>query len=302
MLRNYKICFVILHYQAYEMTLKCVDSIKKNMGGTNYKIIIVDNCSPNNSGDKLYKKFQNSDETIVILNEENLGFARGNNVGFLYAKSVEKADFICCINNDTLILQKDFYARVVEEYENTEFAVMAPLVYLKYNIVQNFNDKMYSIEYYQKEYNKWLEASSFLDFSNNLDYKARLFLKLGIIGKYIKSMKQFITRFKKNRVENTVLHGCFLIFSKKYINLFDGFDERTFMFREEELLYLRLKKFNLLSVYNPKIKIKHLEDIATNMSYTNNDEKFAFYKNNQLNSLNILISDLKKELSEENKA
>lgn len=49
------------------------------------------------------------------------------------------------------------------------------------------------------------------------------------------------------------------------------------MFREEELLYLSLKKKNLISVYCPAISIRHLEDAATNSVYRNNKEKSMFF-------------------------
>ena len=44
----------------------------------------------------------------------------------------------------------------------------------------------------------------------------------------------------------------------------EAFNPKTFLYKEEELLYLRCKKADLKIVYNPKLIIKHLEDAATN--------------------------------------
>ena len=45
------IAFVILHYRAADMTRKCVERIKALEGDK--KIVIVDNASPNGTGQEL---------------------------------------------------------------------------------------------------------------------------------------------------------------------------------------------------------------------------------------------------------
>ena len=45
-----KIVFVILHYLAIDETYKSVDSIEKKIDTDMYKIVIVDNASPDKSG------------------------------------------------------------------------------------------------------------------------------------------------------------------------------------------------------------------------------------------------------------
>ena len=96
------------------------------------------------------------------------------------------------------------------------------------------------------------------------------------------------------RQENIVLHGCFLIFSKNYIDLFDGIDDRTFLYLEEDLLAIRLKKYQLKSVYSPKLVICHDEDGATNSFLSNNRKKNIFVSKNWLKSSKIVLSELKR--------
>lgn len=81
-----KIVFVILHYLAIDETYKSVDSIEKKIDTDMYKIVIVDNASPDKSGALLKEHYKNDDHVEVLLNQENLGFARGNNVGFRCAE------------------------------------------------------------------------------------------------------------------------------------------------------------------------------------------------------------------------
>ncbi|HEM5053539.1 TPA: glycosyltransferase, partial [Streptococcus suis] len=79
------ICFIILHYMVKEETIKCVESIlEREMD--NIQIIIVDNLSPNNSGQELFEYYKGNDIVDVLLNDENAGFASGNNVGYSYTK------------------------------------------------------------------------------------------------------------------------------------------------------------------------------------------------------------------------
>lgn len=76
-----KFSFVILHYNTIEDTRACVSSIENKCKNSEYHIYVVDNTSPNKSGGELAKTFSQKDKITVILSEENLGFAKGNNLG-----------------------------------------------------------------------------------------------------------------------------------------------------------------------------------------------------------------------------
>lgn len=84
-----------------------------------------------------------------------------------------------------------------------------------------------------------------------------------------------------------------MVFSSKYIEKFDGIDDRTFLYCEEELLYIRIMKNNLVSVYNPEIIIFHNEDSATNSICKNRRKKELFVLKNLIKSNKILLKELK---------
>lgn len=50
------ICFVILHYQAEQETVNCINNIKEKVQSAK-KIVVVDNASPNGSGEYLQKRY-----------------------------------------------------------------------------------------------------------------------------------------------------------------------------------------------------------------------------------------------------
>ena len=106
--------FVVLHYGDATVTMEAIESIRSlDRDGRNVSVIVVDNASPNGTGEQVKKQIDFLPDFYYIHNEENLGFARGNNVGFKYAKNELKADFIILMNNDAVIESGDFFALVV---------------------------------------------------------------------------------------------------------------------------------------------------------------------------------------------
>lgn len=80
-----KMVFVVLHYLTTDDTVECVSSIRRCCADGEYQIIIVDNASPNKSGKQLMEKYEKDKDIDLLILENNLGFARGNNVGIAYA-------------------------------------------------------------------------------------------------------------------------------------------------------------------------------------------------------------------------
>jgi GT2 family glycosyltransferase len=89
---------VVLNYNGYEDTVKCMCSLQ-DVSYPNLKIVLVDNGSPDNSGDRLKSDFP--DIHMIIL-KENTGYAAGNNVGIKYALE-QQAEYVLVINNDVIV-------------------------------------------------------------------------------------------------------------------------------------------------------------------------------------------------------
>ena len=144
-----KFVFVILHYITIEDTKKCVESIINRFNDVN--IVIVDNASPNNSGQKLLEMYKDFENIKVILNDCNLGFANGNNIGFKYAKYKLNADFIILCNNDTYILQDNFLKLILDEYSKSKFAILGPKILLPNNKINPVNAKEINIKMIKRD-------------------------------------------------------------------------------------------------------------------------------------------------------
>jgi|JI9StandDraft_1071089.scaffolds.fasta_scaffold07766_3 GT2 family glycosyltransferase len=93
-----KLLVLILNYKGMHDTLECVRSLEKSTYAS-YKILIIDNKSPNDSVAFLKK---NLPKTRLIETKENLGYAGGNNVGLKIALE-EGFDAVLVLNNDTAV-------------------------------------------------------------------------------------------------------------------------------------------------------------------------------------------------------
>lgn len=295
---NQRLGFVILHYNAIKETIDCIESIEKRIDTDNYHIVVVDNCSPNRSGEDLKNKYKDSQKITVICAEENLGFARGNNIGYKYAKDVLKCEFICIMNNDTLIIQDDFYKVIRDEYNESKFGVLGPRIILKNDRDNGIYIKLPSKEFLEEELH--IQKRDLFLMTWHLDHFVTAYkLTRNYINKLRK--KKPVSRYgeffklegTKQRHDSLVLHGCCLVFSPAYMREYeDAFNPDTFLYREEEILHLRCKKKKLPIIYNPMLKIKHLEDASTDTIVRGNRDKIMFQMRNQIDSIKVLLKEI----------
>lgn len=92
---------VVLTYNNLEFTKACLDSLEAFTGYPNWELIVVDNKSGDDTP-KFLKGYAASRPNLnVILNDENTGFAAGNNIGLAAAAG----EYLIILNNDTFVTQ-----------------------------------------------------------------------------------------------------------------------------------------------------------------------------------------------------
>ena len=89
-----KTSIIVLTFNGLELNKKCIDSVLKNTEG-DFELIIVDNGSTD--GTVSYLNSLEDKRIEVILNNENRGFAKGNNQGAKKASG----ETLVFLNNDT---------------------------------------------------------------------------------------------------------------------------------------------------------------------------------------------------------
>jgi GT2 family glycosyltransferase/glycosyltransferase involved in cell wall biosynthesis len=90
---------IILTYNNLDLTRLCLESIFRNTNSHGLEIIIVDNHSGDGTPDYLRELSDQHPNVVLILNEENQGFSRGNNQGAARASGKT----LVFLNNDTLV-------------------------------------------------------------------------------------------------------------------------------------------------------------------------------------------------------
>ncbi len=90
---------IVLTYNNWDYTNACLFSVRNWSDYRNLEIIVVDNASVDQTRDKLRQLAQQDERIRVILNDDNLGFAAGNNVGLRAARG----DYAILLNNDTVV-------------------------------------------------------------------------------------------------------------------------------------------------------------------------------------------------------
>ena len=95
MSENPLVSVIVLNYNAGELLLNCIESIKKS-AYKNLEIIVVDNISTDKSQKICKEKYP---DIKLIQNDENFGYCEGNNIGIRNANG----EFIIILNPDTIV-------------------------------------------------------------------------------------------------------------------------------------------------------------------------------------------------------
>jgi len=119
-----KVFIIILNYNGQAVIKNCLASVFK-IDYPDFEVVVIDNNS--NDGSFEFAK-SNFSKAHFIKNEENLGYAAGNNVGIRF--SLERmADYILLLNNDTEA-EKDFLTRLVDAAEKDEkIGIACPVIF-----------------------------------------------------------------------------------------------------------------------------------------------------------------------------
>ncbi len=264
---------VVLNYQKYEMTESCVLSlINKNIDG---KILIVDNASPNESFSYLVHAFEKYNQVEVIKNDQNAGYARGNNFGFRYLfEKYNELEFCCVMNPDVEIRDDVIFEHLMNKLDlDSRYAMATGLMITNGRL--NMNSCFWSIP-------KGREAAT---------------------GHCVlhKNQNGPLNCDEHGVAEVEVLPGSFFMIKRSVYEELGGFDEGTFLYNEENILGTQLKKLGyteILSIgdcYNhnhPKGERKKLAQKLKSRKIGNQSRRYLcskFYPKYYLGLLDAVI-------------
>jgi len=168
-----KVYIIVLNWNGTNDTIECLNSLKE-INYSEYQIILVDNgsstynfndlknwCQKHFSLVKEYSqdeaanggkvetenkllKYNSAEKLLIIKNNDNLGFAAGNNVALNYVLKKKDDSFCLLLNNDTVV-NPDFLKYLVTFMNNNpKYVACTPQIrlYENKNIIWNCGGKL----------------------------------------------------------------------------------------------------------------------------------------------------------------
>lgn len=118
------VSIITVNYNGFQDTCEFIESIRRYETYP-YEIIVVDNASRENEGQKLKERYR---DIQVICSEKNLGFAGGNNLGYRYAQG----EYILYINNDIEIKTPFLQALIARFQSKKNIGLVSPKIHYAY--------------------------------------------------------------------------------------------------------------------------------------------------------------------------
>lgn len=282
------IVFIVLHYQNIDDTVNCIESIKKldNLKENSFNIIIVDNKSPNGTGEVLKNKYIKENEIEVILLDQNYGFSKANNIAYENAMTYNP-DIIMVLNNDIIFEDTTFLNKLINIYNLSEkYDVVSPdIINIDEKHQNPLRDKEMSLK---KAYKNMIYESIF---AVVMDIHG---IRKLLLNKRKKREEKWFEAYynEKNNINKNdfVPFGAFIIYMNEWLkNENQAFVSDTFMYEEEDMLNLYIKQKNYKILYADELKVRHLEGQSTKKSSKNEYQNMKFKSKNKSKALKKYI-------------
>lgn len=279
---NKRVCAVIVDYKSLEKTLCFVQNEVTKYEAVSDIIIVanavaekdetvfkgqVDSCR------KYLQERQSPVRLHFLPQDENLGYARGNNLGVTFTKNNLWVDFVLILNNDLIFPDPNGLNKLLEFYDTRKnIGVLGP--------------RIVDITGRDQSPHKYID----------------LFAKYGMRNIIVPA---FPFLFKKIKYQTTVakaksgvydrLIGCFLLIKMENYFASGMMDEHTFLFGEEAILSTRLRSIGLETYYCSEVTIIHDHGFTIN-KHINNRKKLrlefesdAYYYLNYMGASKIKV-------------
>jgi GT2 family glycosyltransferase len=246
-----KIVISIINYNGQENTLKCLDSLKKiAVKNFEVEVRVIDNHSkdPFTCQEKDYFPIKVS----VYHSEKNLGFSGGHNIGIRYAQKVN-ADYILILNNDVSV-DKNLLVNLYEEIEKQDAVAVVPKIY--FTPGQEFHKSRYKKSDRGKVI--WY-AGGKLDWAN-------------LVGYHVGVDEVDSGQFSLVQETEFATGACVMIPLSVFKKV-GMFDERYFLYYEDNDLCMRMKKLGKI-IFVPQAVLWHDNGGSTGGSGSNLQDYF----------------------------
>lgn len=222
-----KITIVIPMKDKWKLTDACVKSIVEKSTWKNYEILILDNRSTDHKTFKWFKTIKQLYPAIRILKADmEFNWSKINNFGIQNGKG----DVFIFLNNDTIIISPDWMERLAEKAIREDTGVVGPLLLYEDGTIQH--------------------AGVVVGIGGWADH---VFKGLEPIHKEYPFVSPMVMR------NVLAVTGACLAVSRKTLEKIGNFDETFIICGSDVELGIRANDFGLFNVYDPFVRLYHLE-------------------------------------------
>ena len=214
-----KLSIIIVTWNTADTTLKCIQSIKKNLLNFNYEIIVVDNASTDNTLSLL----ETEKNLKIIKNKTNLGYGKGNNSGV----KIASGEYLLFLNSDMELIDNKLIEMYKYLIKNSRIGIIAPK-YLNTDL--------------SDQGSAWPPQTPLNAFKE-------FWLGQKTYSKYIPQSKEPVEVFS--------VSGGAMMIKKSLFNKIGGWDKRYFMYFEDLELCRQVRKLGYKIYYFPECSFIH---------------------------------------------
>mgnify|MGYP003312790820 CR=1 FL=1 len=246
---------LVLNFNDADTTIQFVESVY-DFKCVN-KILVVDNCSTDNSYEKICSC--TDDKVVVIRSEKNGGYGAGNNFGIRYLKEKYNSEFILLCNPDVVIDEQTCVELEIFLRNNRDYAIAAPFM---------------------------------LDSSRKKTFNTAF--RIPRVTEYVFSLEMVFSKFlkpfyyRKNELENAkykdvgAVSGSLFMMNVSHMLLHGMYDERIFLYCEEIVLGLKLKNAGLKTALLPKLSFIHNHSVSISKSFKSQLSRHRLFMSSKL--------------------
>ena len=239
-----KVFVSIVNYNGKRQTKDCLSSIlKTEKKDFELFIVVVDNASKDNSMEEIKELVNEIPNLTIIKNEKNMGFSGGHNTGIRYAIE-NSADFVVVLNND-VVVEKTLFVELLKTFEEKkDCGIVSPKIYFEKGR-----------EFHTGKYKKEELGKVFWYAGGEMDWKNVLAFHRGV---------DEVDKGQFDILERTnFASGCCMAVKKEVFLDTGLFDEKYFLYFEDNDLSQRAKKKGFGIYYQPKGLLWHMNAGST---------------------------------------
>lgn len=240
----YDVAMIVLNYNSCILTVNAVNHLLSF--NSELQVIIVDNSSTDNSKKILTSEYIGISNVHLIFNDNNLGYAHGNNIGIEYARNLENIKYIGIMNPDVLadISVIEELVKVLNIHNDIGLITTAVYYNGKYFIPNQCAWRIPQII-------DMLTLGTFIGYIS-VHFLSRFGYKSNTQGYYFPEYYS-----NKKLVFVDVVQGCFFMGKLDTFLVIDKLDEHTFLYYEENILAAKIRKLGKNNAVLTKHYIQH---------------------------------------------